>query len=62
MKWVKFEVDGKQSYGILDGETIQVTENGWDDIVAGAPVAATVAVRAAATAPATARVDFMFDI
>ncbi len=39
MKWVKFEVDGKESYGIRDGETIQVTENGWDDIVAGTPVA-----------------------
>ena len=39
MKWVKFEVDGKESYGVLDGETIQVTESRWDDIVAGTPVA-----------------------
>ncbi len=39
MKWVKFEVDGKESYGVLDGETIQVTNNKWDDIVAGTPVA-----------------------
>jgi len=47
MKWVKFEVNGKESYGILDGETIQVTESGWDDIVAGAPVVGAGAVKAA---------------
>ena len=47
MKWVKFESNGVESYGILDGETIRVTSNSWDDIVAGAPVAETGTVKAA---------------
>jgi 2-keto-4-pentenoate hydratase/2-oxohepta-3-ene-1,7-dioic acid hydratase in catechol pathway len=47
MKWVKFETDSKESYGILDGDSIRVTSNGWDDIIAGAPVAETGTVKAA---------------
>src|SRR5512139_1989962 len=39
MRWVKFSHNGEPVYGILNGETIQVTAHGWADVLAGKPAA-----------------------
>lgn len=37
MRWVRFSHNGKPAYGLLSGETIQVTSLGWADVLAGKP-------------------------
>jgi 2-keto-4-pentenoate hydratase/2-oxohepta-3-ene-1,7-dioic acid hydratase in catechol pathway len=41
MKWVRFNHNGRPTYGLLDGTTIQPTDHTWDDVLAGRPVLAT---------------------
>ncbi|RME56575.1 MAG: DUF2437 domain-containing protein [Caldilineae bacterium] len=36
MRWVKFEQNGQAVYGVAAGDDIQVTDNTWDEILAGA--------------------------
>ena len=35
MKWVRYEEDGREKYGILHGETIAESYHTWEDILAG---------------------------
>ncbi len=39
MKWIKFEYDGSMNYGVIDGETVQVTDLNWADVMAKRPFA-----------------------
>jgi 2-keto-4-pentenoate hydratase/2-oxohepta-3-ene-1,7-dioic acid hydratase in catechol pathway len=38
MKWVKFSYQGKPVYGVLNGDSIQITGHRWEDILAQKPV------------------------
>jgi 5-carboxymethyl-2-hydroxymuconate isomerase len=40
MKWVKFSHEGSPTYGFLDGNTIQITTQSWENILAGKAPAA----------------------
>jgi 2-keto-4-pentenoate hydratase/2-oxohepta-3-ene-1,7-dioic acid hydratase in catechol pathway len=44
MKWVKFEREGRQRYGFLEGDTIRTTDHQWADVLAGKAASPTGAV------------------
>jgi len=35
MRWVRFNHQGRPAYGLLDGETIHLTNHSWADVLAG---------------------------
>lgn len=39
MRWVRFNQNGQIAYGLLDHETIRVTDHSWEDVLAGKPAA-----------------------